>query len=122
MTAYDRIVELCAERHMSKRQLSIACDFHPSTIAKWREHAPSTENLQKVADFFGVSIDYLIGNSDVRKIEQRTYYTDGKTAEKAAELHHKQRILLDASFDLAPSQLDLLINMANQMKGTNRDG
>ena len=118
----DRIDELRKERGLSRRQIALACGMDASTISKWRDNPPKIDNLKRVADYLNVSIDYLTGVSDVRKIEQRTYYTDSETEEKAAESYKKHRILYDVSRDLAPSQLDLLINMANQMKGTNRDG
>ena len=31
------------------------------TIVRWDKSSPTTDKLQKVADYFGVSIDYLLG-------------------------------------------------------------
>lgn len=34
------------------------------SMAKWDIHTPSYDKLKKVADFFGVTVDYLLGTSE----------------------------------------------------------
>lgn len=38
------------------------------------ERDMGTETLSKLADFFNVSIDYLLGKSDVRNLEKEEYH------------------------------------------------
>lgn len=39
----------------------------PSIIGMWEENRPSPDNnaLKKLADFFNVSVDYLLGRTDI---------------------------------------------------------
>ena len=49
---------------MTIKDLSIKAGVGPKTISNWRDRNPQTETLQKVADVLGVSVDYLLGNTD----------------------------------------------------------
>lgn len=35
-----------------------------NSITRWDENKPSVDRVQKVADYFGVSVDYLLGRTD----------------------------------------------------------
>ena len=37
---------------------------------KYRKNGPSDVTMQKIADYFGVSLDYLMGRTDVREINR----------------------------------------------------
>ncbi len=63
---YDCIKDLCSERKITIKDVEIACGFSNGSISKWRgTYSPGIDKVQKVADFFGVSIDFLIGRSKV---------------------------------------------------------
>ena len=61
MTIKDRIRGLCREKGMSLPLLEAALGFGNGTITKWDKSAPSTDKLSRVADYFNVSVDYLLG-------------------------------------------------------------
>lgn len=64
----DRIQELMgAEGVKSLTQLEKACDLTPRTIHKWRTNTPSIDKVVKVARYFDVSVDYLVGLTDIKK-------------------------------------------------------
>lgn len=67
MTLLDRIKELADEKHISIAELERACDISNGQIRHWNTRSPRTETLQKVADYFDVSIDYLLGRTDKRR-------------------------------------------------------
>lgn len=58
-----RLQELRERRHMSRRTLSQLCGLSVNVISMYErgERTPSVENLIQLADFFGVSIDDLLG-------------------------------------------------------------
>ncbi len=64
MTTFERIKELAKRRGLSIKELSTRVGFGPSTIYKWKTQEPKSEYLKKVADYFGVSTDYLLGRED----------------------------------------------------------
>ena len=58
----DKIRQLCAERHITFARLERECGLANATIRRWDNVSPNIENLIKVANYFGVSLDYLVGN------------------------------------------------------------
>lgn len=60
MTIYQRIKDLSNSRNLSVRELEKQLNFSNGTLNKWDSKAPS-EKLEQVADYFGVSVDYLLG-------------------------------------------------------------
>ena len=64
---YTRIKELCAENNMTINKLESEMGMSPASIAKWRKSvSPTIEKISKIASYFHVSIDYLVGASDIR--------------------------------------------------------
>lgn len=64
MNLRDRIKELANQRKVSVAELERALGFGNGSISKWNKQSPSTEKLKQVADYFQVSLDYLVGRSD----------------------------------------------------------
>lgn len=61
MTLVDRIRALANQRDMSLPQLEVELGLGNGTISRWRSSSPNTDKLQKIADYFNVSMDYLLG-------------------------------------------------------------
>lgn len=45
-------------------------------IRRWDTSSPKIENIQKVADYFNVSVDYLLGRTDNPSIKNSDEYSD----------------------------------------------
>ncbi len=62
----NRLNSLCAENKITYYKLGKVCHFDKSYISRWlnRNYLPSLEILEVLADYFMVSIDYLLGRSD----------------------------------------------------------
>lgn len=57
--------KLCAERGVTPNGIAKLLEFSNATTTKWKNGStPSGKSLQKLADYFGVSIDYLLGNAE----------------------------------------------------------
>lgn len=63
----DRIIELLKERGITQRQLADAIKVSTGNISDWKsgKAKPSIEVLSRIAEYFSVSIDYLVGRTDV---------------------------------------------------------
>lgn len=61
MTLLDRVKLLAAKQKISISELERKLDFSGGSISKWVTQSPSSERLQKVADYFNVTTDYLLG-------------------------------------------------------------
>lgn len=58
----DVLQKLCNERGISVYKATTEIGLNRSAVAKWKKGAiPNGETLQKMAQFFGVDIDYLLG-------------------------------------------------------------
>ena len=57
----SKIQQLCMENKTTIAKLERDCGLANATIRRWGTSSPSAENLTKVADYCGVSTDYLLG-------------------------------------------------------------
>ena len=63
MSLVERIKSLAVSKKMTFAELERALGLANSSIRKWDASSPSSERLQKVADHFQVSTDYLLGRT-----------------------------------------------------------
>ena len=64
---YARIKDLCEEKEISITKLESDLGFGNSSIKKWNgKVCPSADKLLKVAKYFNVSVDYLLGNVNIK--------------------------------------------------------
>ena len=57
---YFKISNLCKDRNISVARLEKECGLGNATIRGWKTSNPNLNNLKKVADYFGVSIEYFL--------------------------------------------------------------
>ncbi|MEB8400302.1 helix-turn-helix domain-containing protein [Enterococcus casseliflavus] len=60
----ERIKQLCKSRSISVSVLENKIGLPTNTIYQWKKRVPGTDKLKKIADYFDVSIDYLLGRTD----------------------------------------------------------
>lgn len=60
----EKIRELAKNKGLSLPKLEETLGFGNGTISKWNTGSPNLAKLKEVADYFDVSIDYLIGRSE----------------------------------------------------------
>ena len=56
---YENVITLCRERNIRVARLEKEAGLGNGTIRGWEVSKPSVATLQKVADYFGVTLDYL---------------------------------------------------------------
>jgi transcriptional regulator with XRE-family HTH domain len=78
----ERLVELRKERKLTQSDVAKRLHLTRSTYAQYEvdRRVPEYATLQKLADFYDVSIDYLVGRTDDRK-----KYNDANTTIKLIE-------------------------------------
>lgn len=61
---YDRFMGLCKERGVSPSAVMVSIGLNKSNATFWKKGSiPKGDTLRKLADYFGVSVDYLLGKS-----------------------------------------------------------
>lgn len=63
-----RIKELREERGLSQAKLARELNVGTGSVGMWEstQEIPPVRKLLVIADYFGVSLDYLVGKSDVK--------------------------------------------------------
>lgn len=70
MTVFERIEKLRKSTGISQGKLEKELGFSNGSISKWKNSTPKSDRLQKIADYFGVSVEYLMtGKDDAEKAE-----------------------------------------------------
>lgn len=67
MTAFDILKKLCDEQGISVNTLEEKIELGKNTLYSWKKNTPKGSNLIKVADYFDVSTDYLLGRTDQKR-------------------------------------------------------
>ena len=101
----ERIFDLLYEHKIQQKELAKALGISAGNITEWKKgrSAPSAGVLPKIADYFGVTTDYLLGKTDEKK--------------PAAETGDEPNTLLDG-FPLTQDEGRLL----SQYRALNRQG
>lgn len=68
----DRIKLLREEKHLKQEELAKDLSVAPSTIGMYEtnKRQPNNDLIIKLAKYFNVSTDYLLGKSDIRNPEE----------------------------------------------------
>lgn len=66
---YDVFNSLCASKGISCKRASMEIGLSNSTAAKWKRTGatPNGDTLSKIADYFGVTTDYLLNGEQKEK-------------------------------------------------------
>ncbi len=71
MDFYDKFLALCKENNVSPSRAAIEMDMNKGTVSVWKsksekgeEVTPSSPVINKIADYFHVSTDYLLGKTE----------------------------------------------------------
>lgn len=68
MTTFERIKNLADTQKISLKELAIMLGFSENYFYNMKnaKSSPSSEILTKVADHFGVTVDYLLGREEIK--------------------------------------------------------
>lgn len=109
----DRIRDLCVKKHMTFAGLEKALGFGNAYISQMNPETVPHARLEKIADYFGVSVDYLVNGE-----ESEGYYLNPETAKVAQEMFENEelRVLFDAARDASPEDLRTVYSLLLALK------
>lgn len=91
MTVFERIEKLRKEKNISQGKLEKELGFSNGSISKWKTSTPNPERLQKLATYFGVSIEYLMTGTDKDGLNEKDSRDIKKDLDNIMEkLTHKE--------------------------------
>ncbi len=116
MTLYERIETLRNSKGISQGKLEKELGFSNGSYSKWKNSTPTPDRLQKVADYFNVSINYLLTGEE--KEGGETYYINDETREIAQEIFENPDLksLFDMSRKMTPERLKAHIEFIKKMQ------
>ncbi|KKB93964.1 MULTISPECIES: helix-turn-helix domain-containing protein [Bacillus] len=82
MTTFERVKKLCKDRGISLSRLEENVGFGKNSIYSWKQNNPSSDKLKKVADYFNVSVDYLLGRTEKENFEPELTAKDERDIQK----------------------------------------
>lgn len=110
---FTRIKELCDEQHITINKLESELGMSQYSIGRWKNStSPTIDKIAKIADYFHVSIDYLVGASDIRSTADTVlgdpdYITLQRARERMTAKDKKRMMgMLKIGFDYAFSDED----------------
>jgi len=78
MELRDILKNLRSDKALSQRELAKILNVSPSTIAMYEtgKRAPDTDTIEIFADYYKVSVDYLLGRTDSQRIIDKFSYKE----------------------------------------------
>lgn len=59
---WDNFIELCVKNNVKPNPVAKSLGISSGSVTNWKKGvAPNSTTLKKIADYFGVSVDYLLG-------------------------------------------------------------
>lgn len=105
MSTVERVLSLLQLKNITASRLSLDLGFSNTLISDWKKGKakPSTDALMKIAVYFDVSVDYLLGLTDV---PDRLYLGHAPPSPTEAEpLRADVQRILNLINNLPPSEI-----------------
>lgn len=121
MNSVELVKAICKERKIPISRLERECNFANGYIRGLKEGKFPSDRLQIIADYLGVSVDYLLTGRNFD--QQKEYYVNEEAARIAQRIFETKglRTLFDAAEDASPKDLELAAQLLKRLKGTNPD-
>ena len=113
---YEIYESLVQKHNVSTYKVSKETGIATSTFSDWKngKSVPKQDKLQKIADYFGVTLEYLMSGKE--EIEFDYLNEESRQIAKDAYNNPDLRILFNASKDVSPEDLRFVIEMVKKLK------
>ena len=65
---YDNYLKICNNRGIAPTTAALQIGFKRSAVTNWKKGGnPTDATIQKIADFFDVSVDYFLSGDEIKK-------------------------------------------------------
>lgn len=112
-----RLKKLREQKKLNQTELANLLEVSNGSISKWErgDRQPDYETLEKIADTFNVTIDYLLGRSDI-KYKSDNSQINFSTPQEALSFILKQEMVADfGGYDLENMSDDEIMEMADDI-------
>lgn len=106
----EKIKQLCEMKGISINTLESESGIGRGNIGRWEKYTPGVDKVKAVADYFGVTIDYLLN-------EEKPYDEKEEILEKAFTEKPDMRILFKVSEKCSPAEIKTAIRLIQALRG-----
>ena len=108
----DRLKELRTKRGITQFKFAKELNIATGTIGNWEVNSrtPDCTMLIKIADYFDVSLDYLLGRED--------YFGNYYNRDKHTSLSEKDQHMIELFRGLLPEMQNVVMNMVEELYKT----
>jgi len=75
----ERIEALCKKKEMSFRKVEQSLGFSNGILRSWEKKTPSADKLAAVAEYFGVSMEYLLTGKEKAPAREEPELSEAET-------------------------------------------
>ena len=114
---FERIKELAKKQGLSLNALEEKLGYSRNTLYSLKKQKASTERMQEIADYFDVSLDYLLGRTDNPRLasEQKDDTVDDLTRQAIVLFRKETEGLSDSEKERFNTALEGLMKTARQL-------
>ena len=107
----ERIIECIGPRHGAKKELAEHLGIHPNVITNWLNGRNKSYRryVNEIAAFYGVSVDYLLGNADSKEKQPDSQNENQAVKDELIAFYG------DVKDDLTPDDIDDLMDKLNKL-------
>lgn len=118
-----RLKSLRKKMQLTGEEFGVKMNVSKPTVSLWEsdKRTPNAEMLQKIANFFDVSVDYLITGKE-STFTKDGYYRDPEAAEYAEYLRTRPeaKLLFSASKDMSKEDMEEVVNYIEYLKSKHK--
>lgn len=116
---YEIFEKLCAKKNVTPYRVGKATGIATSTFSDWKNghSTPKQDKLKKIADYFEVSVDYLMTGQESDNTEQ-PYYLNDDAREMAQFMFEnpEYKVLFDASRKVSKEDIETVKAVLDKFK------
>lgn len=116
---YEIFEKLMRDRGVRAVDVSAATGIRTGVLTDWKKgrYTPKADKLQKIADYFGVSLRYLTTGEEALPEDAPGYYLDPDARDLADFLHRNPgyKVLFDATRKVKPEDIEFVRQLIDRM-------
>lgn len=117
MTLFERTKGIAKKRGFNLQETARKAGLSVNAIYRWKTTSPSEVAIKAVADVLGVSVDYLLGNTDDMHANKKSNSNEPVDLDKALS---EEGIAMFDGQPLSEEYKKALLAMLNTMKGNGK--
>lgn len=126
---YDKFVEILQKKGLTVYRVSKETGISQTTFSNWKSGRsnPKSDTMKKIADYLGVTVDYLMNENELSEKEDITdngiYYLNDEARDMANFLFENPdyKVLFDASRKVKKEDIEFVKQMIDRMSGRDKN-